>query len=94
MLFLLKNVVVPLIKKKLTLLYSGQSYFARSHCAFDLETGIIMQAILKQLGKETDIFDDDELQGYQKLQNLYNSTRETKVCHEVLFYYVDSFTCL
>lgn len=53
-----------------------------------------MQAILKQLGKETDIFDDDELQGYQKLQNLYNSTRETKVCHEVLFYYVDSFTCL
>nr|XP_017230550.1 PREDICTED: SH3 domain-containing protein 1 isoform X2 [Daucus carota subsp. sativus] len=36
------------------------------------------QAILKQLGKETDIFDDDELQGYQKLQNLYNSTRETK----------------
>lgn len=65
----------------------GQSHFARSHRGFDLKTGIFMQAILKQLGKETDIYDDDEVQGYQKLQNLYNSTRETKVCHEVLFFY-------
>lgn len=71
----------------------GQSHFARSHHSFDLKIGIFMQAILKQLGKETDIFDDDELQGHQKLQNLYNSTRETKVCHEVLFYNVDVPVC-
>ena len=50
-----------------------------------------MQAILKQLGKETDIFDDDELQGYQKLQNLYNSTRETKVCHAVHCFFIYTY---
>lgn len=54
-----------------------------------------MQTILRQLGRETDIFNDDELQGYQNLQNLYNSTRETKVCHEILlfYYYVDLPNC-
>ncbi|KAK9076152.1 hypothetical protein SSX86_004485 [Deinandra increscens subsp. villosa] len=36
------------------------------------------QAILSRLGKDAEIFDEEELQSHQKLQDLYNSTRVTK----------------
>lgn len=36
------------------------------------------QAVLRQLSKEAAIFDDEELQGHQKLQDLYYSTRAAK----------------
>lgn len=36
------------------------------------------QAVLRQLGKETVIYDETQLQCHQKLQNLYNSTRAAK----------------
>ncbi|KAI3501749.1 hypothetical protein L1887_29745 [Cichorium endivia] len=36
------------------------------------------QAVLSRLGKDAEIFDDEELQCHKKLQDLYNSTRLTK----------------
>nr|XP_043607191.1 SH3 domain-containing protein 1-like [Erigeron canadensis] len=36
------------------------------------------QAVLSRLGKDAEIFDDEELKRHQKLQDLYSSTRETK----------------
>ncbi|KAL7609892.1 SH3 domain-containing protein 1 [Lactuca sativa] len=36
------------------------------------------QAVLSRLGKDAEIFDDDELHCHQKLQDLCNSTRVTK----------------
>ncbi|XP_024994155.1 SH3 domain-containing protein 1 isoform X1 [Cynara cardunculus var. scolymus] len=36
------------------------------------------QAVLSRLGKDAEIFDDEELHRHQKLQDLYSSTRVTK----------------
>lgn len=36
------------------------------------------QAVLSRLSKDAEIFDNEELQCHQKLQDLYRSTRETK----------------
>ncbi|KAJ0566300.1 putative SH3 domain, AH/BAR domain superfamily, SH3-like domain superfamily protein [Helianthus annuus] len=36
------------------------------------------QAVLSRLGKDAEIFDEEELRCHQKLQDLYKSTRETK----------------
>ncbi|XP_071693574.1 SH3 domain-containing protein 1-like [Rutidosis leptorrhynchoides] len=36
------------------------------------------QAVLNRLSKDSEIFDDEELQNHQKLQHLYGSTRATK----------------
>ncbi|KAI7735479.1 hypothetical protein M8C21_017837 [Ambrosia artemisiifolia] len=36
------------------------------------------QAVLSRLGKDADIFNEEEIQSHQKLQDLYNSTRAAK----------------
>ena len=40
---------------------------------------LFCQAVLSRLSKDAEIFDNEELQCHQKLQDLYRSTRETKV---------------